>query len=149
MKFLEDFDSVIVGTYEGESNFYYKIADLDMDSRKNTMYSRVTKIDDNFAKYILFGQADKDFNSYKELDLEESEHDLCSYISFLGTWPGPILNKKEGQRDDLEIPEAVFVIDGRIFIGKRLLRIPEFMIHFPMIVRNVGEIFRKGFISYS
>jgi len=138
---LEDFDSVIVGTYKGDRNFYYKLVVLDMGLEKNEAFSNITKIHDTNHEYVLFAKTD-DFLSYTELDFDVFNCNLCFYISPLSSWPGIVFDGRESIGDFLELPEAVFLNDGRIYVGKGLLKVPEFMNHFSCLLRNVGEIFR-------
>ena len=143
------FDSVVIGTYMGNAGFYYKIMDLDMDSRKKEALSSIKKIDDGFFKYVLFAQTGKDFLSYKLRDNLEETEALCAYIPFLGSSPGTILEQKKGMGNFLEIPEAVIVNDGRIFVGEGLLKVSDFMINIPLLVKNTGEIFRQFDVIYN
>ncbi|MCH8945378.1 MAG: hypothetical protein IIA85_00450 [Nanoarchaeota archaeon] len=146
---LEDFDSIVVGTYKGDMDFYYKLIVLNMEPDKNEMFQRITRIDDSEFNYYLFAQTN-DFLSLEKFDLDGFEGGLVFSIYPLRKWPGSILYRENSgnlvkmSNSDLELPEVVFLRGGRIYVHDGLMKLPEYMVRVPEIMRNVGEIFEKG-----
>jgi len=160
---LEDFDSIIAGTYKGDEDFYYKLVTLDllredneMNRVRNELFSKITKIDDDEYKYILFAQT-KEFSDLEKINLDEFEGGHLIAMSPLSKYPGTILHKespgsfvKIPGTNFLKLPEVVFLRAGRIYVHQGLLNLPEYMVRIPEMMGDVGELFnRENSLNFS
>lgn len=147
MENFGEFDSIIVGTFEGDKKFYFKPTFLDMDFRTHDIYNNITKISDRVFNYILYSRTNDlvNFSSYEKVNLSEYPNRLCISMGFLGNFPGIVQPIKNIEKPEfLEIPEAVFLNDGRVYVGEGLLKTPEFMGNVPYLIGLTAALFRSN-----
>ena len=132
------FDSVVAGGYEGDFNCYYKLIDLNLIPED---LARITAIDDEAFLYILFGRT-KDFQSYERIKVERVN---SLYMSFIGNLRGDIYDSDEKlvEHSVLNLPQAIFAGDGRIFLEKNIIDKEELLAKVPKLVQIAGKFFKR------
>ncbi|MEK6760924.1 MAG: hypothetical protein AABX93_03295 [Nanoarchaeota archaeon] len=132
------FDSVVAGGYEGDFNCYYKLIDLNLIPEDLT---KITAIDDKSFIYVLFGRT-KNFQSYERTKIERVN---SIYMSFIGNLRGDIYDSDERlvEHSILNLPQAIFAGDGRIFLEKNILDKEELLAKIPKLVQIAGKFFKR------
>ncbi|MBS3071312.1 hypothetical protein J4407_03370 [Candidatus Pacearchaeota archaeon] len=113
--FIEDFNAIVEGASRGDSwewfNYHIKIVDLDIPKDAGTLF-------DGVNNYELF-KITRDFREFQEIEFPLNKVRNLNWN--LSSCPGVILPYL-GHRPlhTIQIPRAVFVDDGRIFIERHM-----------------------------